>query len=581
MTTHYALLIGNCYCDGTWGLSLKGCARDVIKIKAQPARSSAGIDIEVLAAGPKAASDSGRPGEVEGAELPTHSNVLSSLEDIIARASAGNFVYIHFSGHSTAITPDSGSPFSNGSTGGPGAGRAPRSRLGAPSYPGKSLSLHDGSAQPSHRDASLRPNWLVDPDGYTILTACGPREVAKELKFGTDEWYGALSYFLIRAFVRYGRVGGWQHHVYAHVCGRFRDLSPEQNQMLYGSMGLWFFGEACITDETASIVVVRKKGQRDLGQAPFQLEAGEAHGVCKGDRFALHGIIKAQETASSMFSSSEDHQVVAEVMEVRALTSDLRETTQTTKELGSGLTATPITHLDLRRFPIKLDLYLPHPDIWIEALRQHYVLDTMEHLVKFKAMEVLTNKALTDTFTRSIDVHVVDSDGTVHLPGCRYDGPFATGCSHQDCIVNVRHGDKLRLKVKNKEDEGGRDLYIHLYNMACSRWDVENISGGDYRALPPRSSNQDEDDYKSGTTGEWKPSLHMKISEELLAMGHDNCEDIIKVILTSAPTSFMCLELPKIANHARPDVKTGKFRGGSGKVSEDWAALNFRPRTQK
>ncbi|KAK7949326.1 uncharacterized protein PG986_010212 [Apiospora aurea] len=694
MATHYALLIGNCFCpvanSENWGPPLRGCVRDVLKIKAQLARSPLGVDIKVLAAGPADATNPGYPGEVEEAELPTHSNVLSSIEGITARASAGNFVYIHFSGHSTAITPDSGSPSSNGSTGDLAlavlasddvaeiqylrglelayqlkamvdkglkvtlvldccvSGSAVRDKpdplirylpydrdvdLARPPLPGKSLGPSDGSAQPSDRDSSLRPNWLVDPDGYTILTACGPREIARELKVG-DECYGVLSYFLIRAFVKYGRVGGWQHHIYSHLRARFREEWPEQNPMLYGSMGLWFFGDAYAAAEAASIPVVRRKGRRGLDQAPFQLEAGEAHGICKGDRFSLHGIIGAEEATSSMFSSSEDNHVVVEVTEVRALTSDLGDATQATRDLGSGLTATAITHLDLRRFPIKLDLRLPRSDVWIDALKQRpslkidsqmfdqtsfsfyatvnkegyeiydhshqpipglpsspyspeenadYILDIMEHLTKFRAVEVLANQALklpVDTFTKSLDIQVVDSDGTAHCPGCRHDGAMATGCSHEECIVTVRHGEKLRLEVRNKESPGGRDLYVHLYNMAHYSWSITNSYHGDYHPLPPRFSNRDADDYRSGTTGEWKPVLQMLIPDELLAMGHDRCEDTIKVLVTSAPTSFMCFELPKLADVARPSGKKSKFRGGSGEMSEDWVALNFRVRTQ-
>ncbi|KAK8078661.1 caspase, partial [Apiospora saccharicola] len=644
MATHFALLIGNCFCpvtdQATWGKPLKGCVRDVIEIKEQLAKSPVGIDIKVLAAGPTDPDDPNRPNEVEGADLPTHINALRSLERITSCAADGNFVYIHFSGHSTAISPDSGSPFSNGSTGDlalvllasdnpakyqylrglelayqlkamvdkglkvtlvldccvsgsairdkrdPSVRYLPYDRdidLAHPPILGKCLDSKDGSAQPSYRDASLRPNWLVDPDGYTILTACGPREKAMELKVGSDEWHGVLSHFLTRAFIKYGRVGGWQHHIYAHLCARFREKCQAQHPMLYGNMGLWFFGDACATDEARSIAVVWKKDQREPGRAIFQLEAGEAHGISKGDRFALHGVIADEEAESSIFASSADHQVVAEVTEIRPLTSELTTASPTANVLGSGPTATAISQLQLLRLPVRLDLHISQPDIWLDALKlrkslsivcaidgqmreeksfafhvkitkdrfdnAEYVLDIMEHLAKFRATEVLTNKALAETtcpFRTSFNIQVVDSAGTAYEPGCRYEGPFASGCSHQDCVVTVNHGETIRLEVQNNEAEEGRDLYVHLYDMARYSWGVSSLSGGDYLALPPRYSRRDQEDFPSGTTGEWKPELRMEIPNNLLSAGHEQCEETIKVILTSAPTSFMCLELPEI-----------------------------------
>jgi hypothetical protein len=71
-----------------------------------------------------------------------------------------------------------------------------------PAYPSKqseSLSPEAEIRYQAYRAASVCLSWLVNPDSYTILTACGPTETAKEVILSQDEQrHGALSYFLLR-----------------------------------------------------------------------------------------------------------------------------------------------------------------------------------------------------------------------------------------------------------------------------------------------------------------------------------------------------------------------------------------------
>ncbi|KAH8424096.1 uncharacterized protein LDX57_001853 [Aspergillus melleus] len=45
------------------------------------------------------------------------------------------------------------------------------------------------------RDAHTLPSWIVDPDGYMVIAACGPHELARERQFD-GKWHGVLSYYL-------------------------------------------------------------------------------------------------------------------------------------------------------------------------------------------------------------------------------------------------------------------------------------------------------------------------------------------------------------------------------------------------
>ena len=185
----------------------------------------------------------------ESKQWPTRENVISRLEAIIASANPGDFVYVHFSGHGTQLPPLSGEGQKHRSTrglalvliGGPDgksiryfhglelayylkkmvskglkvnmvldccfSGSVPRGEQDASRFlpydstvdkvattsPG--AILDESYAEPDSRDGSLLPNWMVNPDGYTILTACGPHETAMEVKLANQQHAGALSQY--------------------------------------------------------------------------------------------------------------------------------------------------------------------------------------------------------------------------------------------------------------------------------------------------------------------------------------------------------------------------------------------------
>ncbi|RSL89476.1 hypothetical protein CDV31_015880 [Fusarium ambrosium] len=290
-TTHYALLIGIAYYREK---PLKGCVNDVRELEKLLQKHRQNIDIKTLTATPTTPV-SYHPAEDESS-LPTYDNVLSSLDSIISRASSGDFVYVHFSGHGTTVEPKSnGDRKPDASTGdlalvlfdkGPDGVRYLRGQelsislkravdkglkltlvldccfsgsvvrnddsvRGLPydvevdrRYPPfqwtNTFTGDDAALYPTKRGASMRTNWVINPSGYTVFAACGPSEESEELSTGAGH-HGALTYFLLRAFDRIGRVGGRLSHLYAHLCARFRERLPDQKPMLYGNKRLGFF----------------------------------------------------------------------------------------------------------------------------------------------------------------------------------------------------------------------------------------------------------------------------------------------------------------------------------------------------
>ncbi|KAI1141532.1 hypothetical protein F5Y05DRAFT_264978 [Hypoxylon sp. FL0543] len=672
ITTQYALLIGIDFYPET-SRSLKGCVRDVQGVE-QHLRTRTGIDIRKVTASPTEPKSS-RPAE-DAEHLPTYDNVVASLERITSNAAPGELVYIHYSGHGTTIPPESGlSDCPNTSTGELALvllegtqgtsikclrGSELALRLGKmvekklivtlvldccfsgsvirdddsvrfypydllvstahPHSPWGSLGLESDAVVSDARGASMRQNWLVNPDGYCILAACGPTEEAREIEIA-GQYNGMLSYFLIRSFVKRGGVGGRQQRIYAHLCARFREKYPWQKPMLYGNKRLRFFEHADGGFDAMLIPVIMTRGTSP------RLQAGEAHGVCKGDQF----ILCTSGTAEGG-SEAERDPVIAEVTNVGALLSDLKILGTESFPTSSGLMAVERTKLSLRRFPIRLELGLPCSTVWKAALQERasldvqfvgdaepgalfsfyvtviakdvyeirdewnraisdlpaspysleenaaYVLDILEHLTRFKLAQSLTNAEPTSGFRQSFDVRLVNTTaGKIMAPGCLRAEPFHPGCSLPECVMEVAHDDVLELQVQNNNEKQGHALHVHIYSLG-SCWEIENLLRANHEVVPPQYSNQSPD-FRQGTSGRWNKKIRMTVPEELQRRGRRQCDDIIKVFLTIQQTSFACLELPEIGEMDERHRPAKSWKEVPDHLSEDWAALSFRVRT--
>lgn len=262
--THYAILIGiNAYPDRP----LESCVRDVQMVKGCLDSKLSSVHIQTLTA-----SNDDLPLE-HSKSWPTCCNVTLAFEKVTSRAQPGDFVYIHYSGHATRSGPCY--KLSNQSTGDlalallngdssrvlslPGPQLAgllksmvtkelvitlvldccfsasvyrnkdptvrylPCGRLDASTYPPTlDYNTEDSNARSASRDASMRENWLLDLDRYTILAACGLHENAKGGSEASEdgEYYGALSYFLLKALSEHG-LGKRHKDIHRHLCARF------------------------------------------------------------------------------------------------------------------------------------------------------------------------------------------------------------------------------------------------------------------------------------------------------------------------------------------------------------------------
>jgi hypothetical protein len=127
--------------------------------------------------------------------------------------------------------------------------------------------------------------------------------------------------------------------------------------------------------------------------------------------------------------------------------------------------------------------------------------------------------------------------------------------------------EKGYLRVQNKHES---PLFVYVFAMSCFDWEVEEMMKVSREVIPPKGSRHG---YEVEATGIFGMKIKFRLDE-----GQESCEDIVKVFITTQPTSFMTLAMPKLGlrrSHAEP-VLSAK-RGGR-RESEDWAAVTFRVR---
>ncbi|KAB8268075.1 hypothetical protein BDV30DRAFT_20599 [Aspergillus minisclerotigenes] len=134
---------------------------------------------------------------------------------------------------------------------------------------------------------------------------------------------------------------------------------------------------------------------------------------------------------------------------------------------------------------------------------------------------------------------------------------------------------KHLMRYRFAKDLSKKALYVYVYNLGFG-WQIVNISRGCEVVPPPNPDLGFRELRRRITTA---------VPIELKGKGIRQCDDIIKVLITSQPTSFDLLELPKLSKvesvrRSTSRVTTIRSSGyGHTGASENWAALNFPIRT--
>lgn len=656
---NYAILIG---IDAYAVQPLRGAVRDVCEFHTQLRQLDAQMSIEVLITAP-----SNGQADRLSPKLPTYNNVITALESVMRAARKDDSVYVHFSGHGTQPRPPAtNTQPTNTVVGGDLAlvllnnendfgGRL----LGGVRFAGMLRTLVDNGVlltvtldccfagsvyrrndvdeqsvrflpytkemHEQHfldiadladvyrdsaaymRDGTMRPTWLLDPDGYVIFSACGLTETAHEIQYD-GQIRGSLSYFLADALFRFNGVKKKLGVVFSHVRAKFTQHSLRQNPTLYGnrhqmlllqrgsrSRDLGISTKADIDTETAIPVVFYRSGT-------IELQAGRAQGIQNNDMLSLH-------VFDSRPSDSVPGSIRAIVRETKSFTSILEYVEKPKDEtilLGSSSVcmAVPMTRLVLQKYPILLRLspndakhenewrnelqkrhlaiylksqpYLPAFEAIIQqqphedGQQEHkYKLSTLNHPQLPSTIDVLTYEdhdlsiaQVCDTLLHITRV-IMARDWSNPSPSSALANSFSIHMEHNGIhqpgqLIQAQDGDKVRLVIENKDSQ---TLHFHVYDFS-PRWEVKNISGGICMSIMRHVTK--------------RSTLTMGVPPELNHGGTSSCLDVIKIFVTKQWTSFESLELPELNVLAAP-ARTGRDTrsGGNDEESQDWATVSF------
>ncbi|KAI1825597.1 caspase domain-containing protein [Xylaria intraflava] len=634
---------------------LQGSVRDAQMVRELLEKGDLPVDIKTFTA---TTPLSGSCPTEEKDKWPTYDNVISALINIIKNAQPGDFVYIHYSGHGTQLPShkESGS-----SVGGELAlclfdkdykdknlrGHHLAMALGKMVDKGLIVTLvldccfsgsvardddwdgfdvrcidydPDASIEPEteedgifglndiSRDAQVDEDWLVDPKGYTILSACGPYERAYEVNIEGHGRRGALTYFLVSTLRALEANGEniTQQSLHEHLRTKFHASWPQQTPMRYGNQQLSFFGSLVSTPETASVSVYRAEDGR------ICLRAGQIHGVSEGDEFALLPFSESGQATEQR----EQPTRILKVQTVRPFESDLVHDglpSETTAEITTGWKARSLTSSSPRKIRVQLAADIDDKFRWKDASQElrylHLVTEAESQACMFNvAINVNGEYAVLDTLRQQVTglptVPVTAPDAMTKvlgilehlttfkyfekvenlLPNKSFQALFsltANSAVDPSGVYAVAHRDIWGFTIENISE---KPLYMAIYNFR-SFWEVTNLvsnTGGDsYLVVPPR---------EDGINGTKTVKLRMEVPEGSRTGATAQCEDILKVFITSKPVSFPTLILPEMSRDIDrlgeqdrgsddlvfPTALRLHFRGtDDNEIGDEWATQNF------
>jgi hypothetical protein len=660
--THWAVLIGvgltisrtkPGFLSSGKDRSLKGVVQDIIAISEYLKEGLSTVDTTILTATKLHQDEAVIPIETPD-RLPSPSNVTLSFKRILDLAKPGNHVYIHYSGHGTrrnfdgAVALELIHPSSYATE--YLYGTVLRNAISQMIRIGLSVTLvldccFSGSVLRTNQAANVEVRYiehdpdidaeseytdpfaetlnaeerggvvnlarLLDPEGYTIIAACGPHEVASELEFESGVRRGALSYFLVDTLSTLGKRGAKVSNqtLHQHLRAQFHVCLPEQTPMLYGNRGFSFFG-----DFTGHPHLSMASIHRSLEDGSLILHAGQVHGVHTGDEYAL-SLFESPENPQAMNSQPVRSKVcLVDCIISQLVTLDPKDMEKIRK--GSVWKAALVTSLSPRKIHIQLNSNVPDRDGLIQAAQSSnfLVLSRTEEINQGggTAFQVIMNAqnalGILDATRKTIrDLAPIlprDSNHTTllsmldhvarfkffegienQLPSQLFENSFRLSTLHkpaEDGFFAVEHEKELVLVLENLTDH---PLYLTLF-IFTEFWEVRNLvseRGEDTCLLVlPKGGRE---------TGKLELPLAMSVPEELQRRGQRQTEDVVKIFITSQSSMFPGLILPKLGHDSQlrgePDplqkllqvLNGDSWRGGNAHGCE-WTTRSYFIRTQ-
>jgi len=148
--------------------------------------------------------------------------------------------------------------------------------------------------------------WVPPIKNYLLLAACRPNELAYEYAFDGKERHGALTYWLIQTLATSSTALSFSK-LYDRVCAQIQSKFPQQLPMLVGDGTRAVFGNETLPHQYSVTVI-----NVDSNQKQVTLNAGLAHGLNSGTRFAIYPL------NATDFSNKQQQLAIVEIVEVQA-----------------------------------------------------------------------------------------------------------------------------------------------------------------------------------------------------------------------------------------------------------------------
>lgn len=612
---------------------------------------------------------------------PTYDNVTRQLKQIIQIASPGDHVYFHYSGHGTLSSTmnrnyqtnarsdaalvlfddisASGMRYLRGielsslfnqmvtrqlkltaildccHSGGVSRGKysfrgLPWDDRIASAYP---LTLSDFKnvtvlEEDRTRKGKATDFWLLSPNGYSVIAACGPDERAFEGSGSDGIPHGILSLhfrLILASIARAGREIDLES-VYRKVCARMHVSVPDQHPLLLGHCFVSFMGDTILrqTGTTGSCEVIDVQGDGTIS-----LNVGYAHGVCKGDEYIVYDETPSNKTTTS--NSQSGMSVVVNTVAalhsealpciqsgqrslsstnttrarrgwygaltkpfrpkahvhlfagagdewIREINNSLWLQTADVTQITASLPSFTISITDENEYEILRNEQVALLDLPSTAVQNKHapaiIISAVEHMAKFANIELLDNQIFSTILDPGdFSINIEDTKD----PNNMMEGNF----------LQVSDGGEVRITFRNNSNRSLSFAILDLMPLGeiCRLYPGDR----DYFTVPPTNAN---------FNGRESFEIDMSIPDSLKNKGQSRSDDVLKFFITTQPTSFDMLQLRPLSktleNPSRGSsqllwnvleslVSNGpvyeELRAGGNNKEGRWACQNFTIRT--
>jgi hypothetical protein len=131
------------------------------------------------------------------------------------------------------------------------------------------------------RAAEADSGWLLEPQGYVLIAACGANEYANERVFEGTGKNGVMTYWLVDSLQQLG-PGLTYEMLHRRVLGKVHAEYSQQTPQLQGEGNRIVFGTGKVSSQKAVTVINVDPNGTVL------LNAGQVHGVRRGAKFSVY-----------------------------------------------------------------------------------------------------------------------------------------------------------------------------------------------------------------------------------------------------------------------------------------------------